>query len=183
MAQRRTEANWQDVGRELRRQFIARGGRPYDRNWYRVDHSAPHSRRAAYLFGMVARAQSGDPSTLVAYLRSQQKLTQFDRNQLADMFEVIFTPQAKPAKQRGRPKRMWTRVCASVARTFYWDWRDTNQRNGINDWGHGDEMKDEACRLAIEFYVDRLASPVGKDDLPAFQEVRVLMERSERRRR
>jgi len=55
---------------------------------------------------MIAYAQNGDPSALVAFLRSGQKLTQFDRNQLADIFEVIFTPQAKPAKQRGRPKRL-----------------------------------------------------------------------------
>jgi hypothetical protein len=52
---------------------------------------------------MIAYAQNGDPSAFVAFLRSGQKLTQFDRNQLADMFEVIFTPQAKPAKLKRPP--------------------------------------------------------------------------------
>ncbi len=130
---------------------------------------------------MIAYAQTGDPSALVTFLRSRRKLTQFDRNTLAEMLEVIFTGQANRTKQRGRPKRLWARACAGRARLFYLDWKDANQRSGINDWGRRDEMKDEACRLVIELYVDRLSRP--GDDAPTFEEIRDLMERPAARRR
>ena len=189
MAQRRTikraaalreyippRTNWQDVGRDLRRQYIARVTTVPSK----ADQSTSRSRRAAFLFEMIAYAQSGDPSALGAFLRSGQKLTQFDRNELANLLEAIFTRQAKPTKQRGRSKRLGVRACAAVARRFHVEWKDANRRNGINDWGHGDEMKDEACRLAIELYVDRF--PV-KDDPPiTFEEIRELMERPAARR-
>jgi hypothetical protein len=193
MAQRRTikraatprkntppRANWQDVGRDLRRQYIVRGGRPYDHDWYRADLSTPRSRRAAFLFQMIAHAQNGDPSALLAFLRSGQKLSRFDRNQLADLFKVIFTPKAKPGKQRGRPKQTLIPVFVSAARRFYREWKDANRLKGISDWGHGDEMKDESCRFAIASYVDRFPSLL-REDLPTFEQVRDLMERSQKR--
>jgi hypothetical protein len=129
---------------------------------------------------MVAEAQFGDPSSLVAFLRSGHKLTQFDRNELAGMLGVIFTGQAKPAKQRGRPKQTLIPVFVNVARRFYREWKDANRRKGISDWGHGDEMKDESCRFAIASYVDRFPSLL-REDLPTFEQVRDLMERSQKR--
>ena len=104
-------------------------------------------------------------------------MTQFDRNQLADMVLVSFTRQAKT----GRRKRFEIRGCAAVARQFYLEWKDANRRNGINDWGHGDEMKDEACRVAIEHY--RVSLPGLKGDPPVtLEEIRALMERPAGRR-
>ena len=129
---------------------------------------------------MVAEAQFGDPSSLVAFLRSGHKLTQFDRNELAGMLEVIFTRRAKPAKQRGRPKQTLIPVFVSVARRFYREWKDANRRKGISDWGHGDEMKDEACRLAIELYGQ--VPSYMREDPPTLEDLRELMDRPQSRR-
>jgi len=110
-------------------------------------------------------------------------LTRFDRNSLAEYLEFAFTEalQRKSQKTGGRRKHTWARMCAHMAIKFYQLWKDTNRRNGINDWGHGDEMKDEACRLAIELG-SCWARTCKEQDPPTFEQVRELIERPAARR-
>ena len=184
------QANWRDVGQELRKIFIERGGQRCTCYWCRVYQDTPHGQRENYWIVVVSEALSGDPSALVKHLRSP-RLTRLDRNMLAETLEDILTghpltEQTEQTKQRGRPKRKWVRRCADVAIKFYQDWKDANRRNGINDWGHRDEMKDEASRLAIELYGNSDSAwariYIGHDP-PTFEQVRELMERPVARRR
>jgi hypothetical protein len=178
------QMNWQDVGREVRKQFIARVNLPCSCNSC-IFQDTPRGRRQNYWSALVFRAIDGDPSVLVRHLRSRRKLTRFDRNELARLFEYAFTKalQHKPTTKGGRPKHSWARMCADVvAINFYQDWKDANRRNGINDWGHRDEMKDEASRLAIELGSCWARRFTGQDP-PTFEQVRELMERPAARRR
>jgi hypothetical protein len=145
------EMNWQDVGREIRKQFIARAPLPCSCDSC-ILQDTPRGQRKSYWDFLIFKAIDGDPSSLVRHFRSRQKLTRFDRNELAEWFEYAFTEvlQPKPTTKRGRRKHSWAQMCASLAIKIYQNWKDVNRRNGINDWGHGDEMKDEACHLAIE---------------------------------
>jgi hypothetical protein len=183
--------NWQDVGRELRKQFIARAELPCSCDSC-ILQDTPREQRKNYWVMVVCKAMDGDPSMLVRHLRSRRKLTRLDRNELAEHFEQILTNelQRKSQKTGGRRKHTWAQSCAHVAIKFYRDWKDANRRNGINDWGHGDEMKDEACRLAIELYGNLYSPLYGTDnrrryqgqDMPTFEEVRELIERPAARR-
>jgi hypothetical protein len=178
------QMNWQDVGRELRKQFIARADLPCSCYWCRVYQATPRGQRKNYWCFVISKAISGDPSSLVRHLRSRRKLTRFDRNELAEHFEDVFTNALqRPTTQRGRPKHSWAQMCVHVAIKFYQDWKDANQRNGINDWGHRDEMKDEASRLAIELGGSAWARTCIGQDPPTFEQVRELMERPAARRR
>jgi len=140
-------------------------------------------RRLTWAFA-VLEAMEGNPSILVHHLRSRQKLTQADRNHLASLFEkVVFTDRLQYKPMKGRSKQTWTRSCANLAIQFYQDWKDANRRNGINDWGHGKQMKDKACQLAIEVCGnDKLRLYLGQDP-PTFEQVRELIERPAARRR
>jgi hypothetical protein len=179
------QANWRDVGQELRK--IRRDRQGCDCYWCSVYQDTPRGQRENYWVAVVARALDGDPSSLVKHLR--RGLTPVDRNLLADTLADILPDQAERAKQTkqgGRPKHSWVQMCAHVAIKFYQDWKDATRRNGINDWGHRDEMKDEASRLAIELYGNSSSvwarTCIGQDP-PTFEQVRELMERPAARRR
>jgi hypothetical protein len=179
------QMNWQDVGRELRKQFIARANLPCSCYWCLIYQSTPRGQRQNYWSALVCAAIHGDPSPLVRHLRSRRKLTRFDRNEMARWFEYAFTEalQPKSKKTAGRLKQTWAQLCARVAIKFYQDWKDANQTNGINDWSHGDEMKDEACRLAIELFGnDNRQRFYQGQDAPTFEQLRQLIERPAARR-
>jgi hypothetical protein len=177
------QMNWQDIGRELRKQFIARANLPCSCDMCILQRT-PRGQRANYWSALICTAIDGNPSLLVRHLRSRRKLTRFDRNELAHWFEYAFTAalQHKSQKTGGRRKHTWAQHCARLAIEFYQNWKDANRRNGISDWGHGDEMKDEACRLAIELG-SCLARTCGEEqDPPTFEQVRELIERPAARR-
>lgn len=177
------QMNWQDVGRELRKQFIARADLPCSCDSC-ILQDTPRGQRANYWDFLIFDAIDGDPSSLVRHFRSRRKLTRFDRNQLAELFEYAFAEALQPKSQKkgGRRKHSWAQMCANLAIKFYRDWKGANRRNGINDWGHGDEMKDEACRLAIELG-SCWARTCKEQDQPTFEQVRELIERPAARRR
>jgi hypothetical protein len=180
------QMNWQDVGQEVRKQFIARFDLPCSCDSCMLQDT-PRGRRANYWSFLIFNAIDGDPSSLVRHFRSRRKLTRFDRNELAELFEWAFTEvlQPKSEKTRGRRKHTWAQMCAHMAIKFYQEWKDANRRNGINDWGHGDEMKDEACHLAIELGSGSgspWARTCKEQDPPTFEEVRELIERPAARR-
>jgi len=101
------------------------------------------------------------------------------RNPDADEARRRQTPRAQAGARRNRGGN--SRSCARVAIKFYRDWKDANRRNGIRDWGRGDEMKDEACRFAIELYGNDVLSHM-REDPPTFEELRDLMDRPQARR-
>jgi hypothetical protein len=79
-------------------------------------------------------------------------------------------------KRTGRRVNKNARIAAKVALAFYRQWQRANKQVGISSWGHGDEMKDEACRCAIEI------KPWLNGKEPDFEIVRELMERPNYRR-
>jgi hypothetical protein len=172
------QANWRDVGQAL--QKIWRGRRGCTCYWCVVHQDTPLGRRENYWLAVVADATRGNPSLLVKHIR--RGLTPFDRNLLADTLAEILKKEPEQTERRGRPRRKWLRSCAHSAIRFYRDWKDANRRNGIHDWGHGDEMKDEACRLVIEIYGDAPSHVREEDHPPTLEELRELMDRPQARR-
>jgi hypothetical protein len=133
----------------------------------------------------------GDPSTLVKLLNSRN-LTQFDRGILADLLDCYFKGEIISSwYPGGRPKNIAAQCCANVAIKFYANWKTINRRWRIKDWGHSDEMKDEACRVAITYLLIRrdregtvpLISNHPLDEVPDFEQVRELLDRPRSRRR
>ena len=111
-------------------------------------------------------------------------MTQFDRKTLAELLEWHFTGESEVKIPRGRPANTWAKGCAHVANKFYRDWKETNKRREIRDWGHSDEMKDEACRVAIDLYGEKAPSHMRKaEGAVSFEKLRELMERPSARRR
>jgi hypothetical protein len=182
------QMNWEGVGRELRALSIANAGQRCDCYWCRVYQNSRRGRRENYWVGVVAFAALGDPSALVKNLDSRRKLTRFDRRVLADLLAAVFSKEPERALHPiGRPKHIAARACASVARRFYSDWKAINRHWCISDQGHSDEMKDEACRVALEIHQLRAADSLQVDhpmnSIPTFEEVRELIDRARARHR
>jgi hypothetical protein len=181
------QANWKDVGRELRVRYIAGVGQRCDCDWCSWYQHTRRGRRENYWVVVVALAIEGDPSTLVKHLNSRKILTRFDRIVLADLLDAAFKGETRAALHPlGRPKKIAAQSCATVALRFYGDWKANNRRLGVRDWGHSDEMKDQACHVAIEFHRLSRKGTIVLDHpmnvLPSFDEVRELISRSKARR-
>jgi hypothetical protein len=184
-----TRLNWRDIGQALRAEVLERVGictcaqcrRPTSKREYREN----------YWVAVVCLAEDGDPSGLVKHLNSRRVLTQFDRKVLAGLLDLVFK-KGEPASNRGRPKNIAAQGCARMASKLYEHWKAINRLYRIKDWGHSDEMKDEACRLAIDHREAERARfrgastnpnhPLSKAT-PDFERVRDLMERPKLRYR
>ena len=132
---------------------------------------------------------NGDPSTLVEHLNSRRAITKFDRRILAELLDCYFKGEINQWSPVGRPKNVAALSCARLADTFYKDWKAVNRRWRIKDWGRSDEMKDEACRVAIEWHCRRRnregTVPLSNhpmDVIPDCEQVRALMDRPRSRR-
>jgi hypothetical protein len=106
---------------------------------------------------------------------------------LADLLESAFNGEVESQlRPTGRPKKIAARQCASAARKFYNYWKAIDERLGICDRGHSDEMKDEACHSVIEMHrLSRRRMLVSDHPLNVvvkFEEVRELMDRPAGRR-
>jgi len=193
------QANWRDVGQELRKIWHRQIQTcdchlcpVYQKCYWCLVYQDTRRQRAYYWIRLVGNALHGSPSSLLNLLKHLRRgLTPVDCILLADALAIIIPDVAardKPTNQRGRPKRDWARRCADVANKFYRDWKDVNRRNGIRDWGHGDKMKDEACRFAIELYGNDARELYGSDidmreDPPTCGDLRELIDRPQSRRR
>jgi hypothetical protein len=180
-----TNLTWKDVGRAIRAWVLDRA---LERcNCYSCrTQGGKRGRRENYWISLVCLARMGDPSALVKHLNSRRALTQFDRRCLADLLDANFKGEFN-APRIGRPKKIAARSCASIAVKQYKDWKAINRQYRIRDWGHSDEMKEEACRIAIDYHVARngggLMSNHPMNEVPTFEQVRELMERPTARRR
>jgi hypothetical protein len=176
----------EDTGRKLREKFVERATRPQPCDCYICQRRKPNQRelryqRENYWIAVVCNAMRGDPSYLVKHLRSRRALTQFDRKMLAECLEAHLTGEV--GKDRGRPQKHYARLLARMALIFYQEWKQINRRQGIRDHGHGGEMKDEACRVALDFYdAGLLQLHPTVQDIPTFDCVRELMDRPKSRR-
>jgi hypothetical protein len=171
--------DWQEVGRNLWARFIYHLDqcRPLEARERQIQRQRRQIQRqilAAHRDLIVAGWGGDVLSFMLWLLKSRPELIRCDRDMdwfidriLIDLLEDFFNA-SKPIK-----KPRWARICASLAVSFYQRWKDANRRNGINDWGHRGEMKDEACRLVIE---------LRKKNAPTFEQVRELMERPAKRR-
>jgi hypothetical protein len=55
------QMNWQDVGRELRKQFIARADLPCSCDWCHVYQDTPRGQRENYWVMVIGEAMNGNP--------------------------------------------------------------------------------------------------------------------------
>jgi hypothetical protein len=180
------QTNWRDVGQALRAQFLERACDPCDCYYCRC-HSSKRGQREKRWVDAVLAAVMGDPSELAELLKTLA-LTKLDRNILAELLDAAFGGEIDDACARvGRPKNIAAQFCADRAITFYTGWKSINRRLGIRDWGHSDEMKDEACRVAIEYHRRRLSRRMtirlsSMEKIPKFAQIRELMDRPRNRR-
>jgi hypothetical protein len=113
----------------------------------------------------------GSHTKLAEYLYTRQ----LSRGEQAELARAL-VHRAAPIK-RGRPKSLeqlnkaeW----AKFALFFYQAWRDLNEENGVDDWGHRDEMKQQACQFVVEI------EGLGEDSV---EDIRQLVDRPISRRK
>src|SRR5262245_32264879 len=183
------QTNWRDIGQALRARFLERAFDACDCYSCRSQYTKRGQRERCWVHAVVF-AQMGDPSDLVELLKNSRTFTQFDRNILAELLDAVFKCEIDDAwTPVGRPRNIAAQSCTEVAMKFYTDWKSINRQCQIKDWSHSDEMKDEACRVAIEYH--RLRQSRGTvrvsnhpmDKTPEFEQVRELMDRPRSRRR
>jgi hypothetical protein len=179
-----TQADWRAIGSALRARFI--GGACDRCDCYQCRRGHRHtkrSRRVDYWTAVMSNLIRGDSSALIKHLKSGRALTQFDRRILADSLDAFLKGELHTSPSVGRPKNIPVQGCASTALGFYDDWKTINRQCKIKDWGHSEEMKDEACRVAIDCQIKRVAAlrraPTHPIDMavPDFEQVRELMDR------
>jgi hypothetical protein len=177
------DETWQQVGEKLREHYMAESNEPCKCDWCSRYQHTKRGQRENYWVTMVTFAILGDPSGLVEYLDSGRRLDRFDRMVLADLLNLAFRSEVdQTLHPNGRPRKIAAQDCAKVARYFYSTWKKLNRRSGVQDWGHSDEMKDEACRVAIEAHTERKRKGIVVNDhptnvVPDFEDVRELMDR------
>jgi hypothetical protein len=181
------QPNRRDVAQALRAHFLERACDPCDCYYCRSQRTKGGQRMRCWV-DAVRAAEMGDPSHLVHRLKTSA-FTRWDRNTLAELLDAVFRGEIDDAcAPDGRPKNIAARFCADFAIKFYTVWKSMNRQLGIRDWGHSDEMKDEACRVAIEYHQKRLSRRMtvrhsNMEVIPKFAHIRELMDRPRSRRR
>jgi hypothetical protein len=100
--------------------------------------------------------EHGDSAALHVYLASDRPLNVLARHILANAMR----PPPQP-KERGRPRDLLVRTMEHLASEFYRAWRVTNDREGVPDYGHRQEMME----ICAEYVVKRLAEARSNADL------------------
>jgi hypothetical protein len=95
-------------------------------------------------------AGDGDQTALLDWLRSDRPLPDGFREYLADL---ISGRRFRRRQTRGRPREyVEEHARALFARMFYREWLAANRREGINDFGKRDEMRNESIRIVGEVF-------------------------------
>jgi hypothetical protein len=94
-------------------------------------------------FTLLEWRHRGNPQWLIAYLR-KWRMTEEDQEDLAQVLEGKFD------RRSGRPRNRDLREAALCTRIFLKRWRALNRAKGISDWGHREEMTEEAARFVIQ---------------------------------
>jgi hypothetical protein len=117
----------------------------------------------------------GDLDRLICFLGSDRQayLPRSNRDDLA--YILSDTPWKQ---KRGRSKNHTVRRLAADADKFYKEWRSALEEAGISIWRLSNEMRDEACRYAVECW-NSLDYYVKVD----FETVRQMMDRSKTRQK
>src|SRR6516165_7992041 len=180
------QPNWRDVAPALRAHFLERACDPCDCYYCRCQDTKRGRRERRWVDAVVS-AEMGDPSELVELLKTSA-FTKLDRSILAELLDAVFRGEIDDAcAPMGRPKNTAAQYCANLAVRLYANWKSINRQLEIKDWGHSDEMKDEACRLAIEYHRKRLSRSMtlrcsNMEQVPEFAQTRELMDRPRSRR-
>lgn len=131
-------------------------------------HLEPTRPPAPELAAAIAEYHAGKSSHLVDYLLSDRPVGRRERDGLA--WAIGRNSKASPH----RPANASLRYAATLAMAIYKEWRDRNQKAGITNHGHANEMKHAAALFvgATFFDVDEAAA----------DELFELMNRSKKRR-
>jgi hypothetical protein len=124
------------------------------------------------LFALQSCAR-GNSDRLIEYVESDKEfsLSRDERDRCARVL------RHKPwAPRLGRRPDGVARFALSKAQAIFSVWKEANKQSGISDWGLRDQMKDQACRYAID-----ICRPYIEGREPDFETVRQLMERSKKR--
>jgi hypothetical protein len=94
---------------------------------------------------VLLHAVEGNPAELINYLRSDRPLL-FDRKRLATRLETF----SQKRRCGGRRPDVMAHWLAAQALRLLDVWQEENIRQGVNDRGCSDDMKDEAAKIAFE---------------------------------
>jgi len=155
--------DWRDVGRQLQ-QEEERFGKAMDA----IEDRDETEWGGQFVRALYAAAR-GDNAPILECLRGDRPLPEFWRINLRAYFRGDFS------RGRGQPRDELSHLAARDALNFYRWWRRENERLGVKDFGHREEMKD----TAVNFVLGR--EPVFKDVDPL--KVRDLMNRPRSRRK
>ena len=89
-------------------------------------------------------SDEGNPSVLAKYLKSAPRLSDNEKRYLG------FAISGETRHGGGRSADLQVHFAAQAALFFYKLWRAENRRRGVRDRGLGDDMKDDAARIAVE---------------------------------
>lgn len=145
---------YRDTERELREWYHGQAQR-LDEAVTRIE-TAP---RADILDACFAAAR-GDPSDLIALLRSPRPLDRRDRAILAGLHAGYFDPDPT---QEGRPPAEATHRAAWRAMMFVNLWKNANRNRGISNHGLTNLMKDSACNFILAQTQDAGGHPPDRD--------------------
>ena len=91
------------------------------------------------------RAAKGNPEGLIAYLRSEWPLS-FDRKSLANRLETALQKRSRGGNRHDPAVHSY----AAQALRLYDLWHEENIKQGVNDWGRANDMKDETAKIVFE---------------------------------
>ena len=147
------QPDWWDVRRQLQKEWLAELGQIPMPSAAELQ-ALRQTWEASLTYACLAYLD-GDPSLLLAYLRSGRSLSSQQARDLADCLE---DQQGKPqARQRGRVKDTGRHFVTRTAKQFYLDWQRLNKELGISSWGHAEDMKKEGIRFVREEYLPQFS--------------------------
>ena len=159
--------DWRDNGRRLFRRL---NEDHRDWNWMAVMRVNSDCTTEDQLVGALIAIAKGDPSRLIEFLLSDKEVS-LSREARELLGQIL---RRRPP---GRPTDVDARQALLYAEHLYSLWKRDNKEMGISDWGHRDEMKDEACRYGIA-----LCESEPYSHPPDFETVRELMRRPKSRK-
>ncbi|MGI8853709.1 MAG: hypothetical protein ACR2GC_10580 [Methyloceanibacter sp.] len=162
--------DWRDIGEQIYEHVKAEQWAADLKRQARKD--TPRTTDQELDFALISCAR-GDSDPLIEFLLSDNdfSLSKDHREHLARVLRHKFWVP----RQGRRPKGL-ARWALGYAQRIFLIWKAANKETGISDWGLRDQMKDQACRYAIE--ICRAYTDGQEAD---FETVRGLMERSKKR--
>jgi hypothetical protein len=148
------EIKWEESKEFLKKEFLD--------DWYE-----------SHFLHVLLHTVEGNPAELINYLRSDRPLL-FDRKRLATSLETAL----RKRRRDGRRRDVMAHRLAAQALRLYGVWHKENIKQGVNDRGRSNDMKDKTARTVFEQQMHAFGLFTPELGFPTnFEAVRDLMDR------